>query len=274
MLGFFLIGHLLWCRKGLKIPGGLFITMAVSLIPLAIYSIEKWTGLWVTGEPGQYADFFSWIEGGWFPMEVATVVGGYIALKFYRFPFLMAPICFCLWFISMDVTPLIFGQAVNVGNNPYWVSMGFGAMVLIAAYLTDLSTYEDFAFWGYLFGMIAFWVALSRMESPSEFVKFLYCLINVGMILVSVFLQRSVFLIFGALGVLGYIASLFYRHFSESAWFPIVLSLVGLGVIFIGWMYHKNRQKVDAWILNLLPHRVQSYCRNRCESTPGESMLH
>lgn len=262
MLIFIIFGTVLWRREGLKVPGGLFITMAVCLIPLAVYSFQSWTGWWVTDEPGQYKNFFSWIKGGWFAMEAATIIGGCIALKFYNFPFLTAPIYFSLWFMSMDATPLIFGNSDN-WDNRLWVSIGFGVVILIVAYVTDLRTRKDFAFWGYLFGVIAFWTGLTLLDTSSEFNRFLYCLINVGMVLISVFLQRSVFLIFGAIGILNYITSLFYRYFSNSAWFPVVLSLVGLLVIFVGLMYHKHRQRIDSFILNLLPRKVQAWLPKR-----------
>jgi hypothetical protein len=40
-------------------------------------------------------------------MEVGTVAAGLVALRYFRFPFLTAPIAFALWFMSMDLTPLI-----------------------------------------------------------------------------------------------------------------------------------------------------------------------
>lgn len=255
---FLATGATLWRKEALKTPGGLFITMAVCLIPLAVYGFQRWTGWWISDEPGEYKDFVSWIKGGWFLMEIATVIGGCLALKFYRFPLLTFPIFFSLWFMSMDITPLIFKNSENLGDARLWVSIAFGAALLIVAYLTDLKTTRgDFAFWGYLFGVATFWTGLSLLESSSEFNRFIYLLINVGLMLLSVILQRTVFLIFGAIGVLFYVSSLFYKYFSDSALFPLVLSLVGLAVIYLGMLYHKNRHRIETSILNVLPARAQ-----------------
>lgn len=259
MVAFVIAGNALWKKEGLKVPGGLLITLAVCLIPLAVYSFEKWTGWWVTEEPGKYKDFISWIRGGWFIMEAATIIGGCLALKFYRFPFLTMPIFFALWYMSMDITPLLFQNAENSWNNSLWVSLWFGLGMLIISYWIDLKAKGDFAFWGYLFGVATFWGGLSLLDTNSELNRFFYCLINIGLILLSVFLQRTVFLIFGAIGVLIYVTSIFYRYFSDSAWFPIALSLVGLFVIYIGLMYHKNREKIDAVILNLIPSSLRDW---------------
>lgn len=259
MLVFIFIGSVLWRKEDLQVPGGLFITMAVCLIPLAVYGFQKWTGWWVVDAPGQYSDFFSWVSGSWFFMEACTIIGGCIALKFFRFPFLTAPLFFALWFMSMDVTPLIFGNSENLWDDRLWVSIGFGIVLLIVAYVTDLTTKEDFAFWGYLFGVITFWTGLSILDSTSELDKFFYFLINIGLMLLSVVLQRSVFLVFGSIGVLIYTTSLFYRYFSNSVLFPVVLSLIGVLVVFAGMIYHKNRQRIDSFILNLFPSRVQQW---------------
>ena len=37
-------------------------------------------------------------------MEIAAIVAGVIALRFYRFPFIVSIIAVALWFMSMDLT--------------------------------------------------------------------------------------------------------------------------------------------------------------------------
>ncbi len=258
---FVLMGSILWRKEGLKVPGGLFITMGVCLIPLAVYGFQRWTGWWGTEDPGAYRDFVSWVKGGWFAMEVATLIGGLVALYFYRFPFLTAPIFFTLWFMSMDIAPLIFGSATNMGDARIWITIIFGALMLTIAYIVDERTKQDFSFWGYCFGTFAFLGGLSILEKASEFTNFIYLLINLAFVLLSVLFQRTVFLVFGALGILCYFSTLFYRYFSESLWFPIILSGIGVAVIGIGIIFHNNRQKIDSaihkslpsWLHNLLP---------------------
>ena len=80
--------------------------------------------------------------------------------------------------------------------------------MLVVAYWIDQRTSEDYSSWGYLFGLLAFWGGLSLMESGNQWNKFLYCLINVALMLLSVLLQRRVFIVFGALGVFGYLGYL------------------------------------------------------------------
>jgi hypothetical protein len=82
-LAFTVAGGLLWRDKGLKVPGGLLITAAVCMTPLAVYGFETMTGAWLQGAPGAYGDFYDYIKGGWFPLEIATVAAGLVALWFF-----------------------------------------------------------------------------------------------------------------------------------------------------------------------------------------------
>jgi hypothetical protein len=250
---FVLAGHHLWHEKDLKVPGGLLFTLAVWMTPLAVYGLEMATGIWPQGAPGTFRDYHIWVKGSWILMETGTILAGLIALKFVRFPFLTFPMAFSLWYMSMDLTPLIFKRQEFNWNERLWVSLVFGAVILIASWLIDRRTREDYAFWGYLFGLMAFWGGLSLMESSSELNKFLYCLINIALMLIAIFLGRRVFLIFGAGGVFGYLGHLSYTVFKDSMMFPIALSLLGLLIIFVGVQYQRHHEEIESAVLAALP---------------------
>src|SRR2546430_11246521 len=57
----------------------------------------------------------------------------------------------------------------------------FGATVLGVTYLLDRRTDQDYAFWLYLLGLVAFWGALTYDGVGS----ITYCLINLGLMLVA-----------------------------------------------------------------------------------------
>src|SRR5918995_557343 len=106
-VAFWRAGESLW-QKGLTTPGGLLFTMSVWMVPLAIYGIQLATGLWPQGDPGSYRDYYVFVKGSWAMMEVATIAAGVLAIHRRPFPFLTFPIAFALWFMSMDLTPLLF----------------------------------------------------------------------------------------------------------------------------------------------------------------------
>jgi hypothetical protein len=257
---FVLAGSNLWWRQGMKISGGLLFTIAVSLTPLAIYGLQRATGFWTQGDPGTYRDFYIWIKGSWFLMELGTIITGLIALMFVRFPFLTAPIAFSLYFMSMDITPLLFGEKTYNWQLRLLVSLWFGIACIVVAYLVDIRIRRrdgDFAFWLYLFGLLAFWFGLTLMGDSNEFQKFIYCLINLGLMLLSVLLKRKVFIVFGALGVFGYLGHLAYSIFQNAILFPIALTVLGIFIIYLGTVYHRNSTKIELFLERLLPDTVK-----------------
>jgi hypothetical protein len=242
-IAFILVGYNLYSQQNLKIPGGLLYTMAVCMSPLAIYGLQRWSGFWQQSDPGIYRDFYYWVKGSWFLMELGTILAASIALKFVRFPFLTAPIAFSLWFMSMDLTPLIFGENNFDWKNRALVSMWFGIACIIIAYLIDIKIRRsegDFAFWLYLFGSIAFWFSLPWLGEDTEWSKFLYGLTNLGLMVLSLLLKRRVFMVFGAIGVFWYLGHLAYQVFADSFLFPFFLTFLGLGIIYIGILYQRH----------------------------------
>jgi hypothetical protein len=254
---FVFAGRTLWHKENLTIPGGLLFTLAVWMTPLAIYGLERVMGVWPQGAPDNFQGYHIWVKGSWILMEAGTVIAGLIALKFIRFPFLTFPIAFSLWYMSMDLTPLLVGKPEFTWQERLWLSLCFGLLILLVSYLVDRRTRDDYAFWGYLFGLMAFWGGMSLVESGSEWKKFLYCLINVGLIILAVFLQRPVFVVFGAAGVFGYLGYLSYDVFKDSFLFPMVLSFLGLAVIFLGVQYRRHRERFEEAVLAVIPVTVR-----------------
>ncbi len=252
---FLVAGRILWNRS-LRVPGGLLLTIAVGMAPLATYGLERWTGYWPAGDPGSYTRFHPYIHGSWIIMEGVTIAAGLTALRFWRFPFLTAPVAYALWYLSMDLAEVLLGHPYFNWNERAFVTMAFGAVMLAATYAVDLlGKPEDFTFWGYLFGLASFWGGLSSMESNSELSKFIYCLVNLALILASVALRRKAFIVFGSLGFFGYLSHLAYRVFQDSFLFPVVLSLVGVAVIYLGLQYQKRREAIEEYLRReVFPH--------------------
>lgn len=230
-----------WLRnKGYIIGGSLLITVAVCLVPLLTFSIEDISGLWPSAPPGPYKDYYPWINGSWIVMELATIVAAVVVLFFVRFAFLTAPIAFSFWFLSMDLAALITKSSELSYRTREWISVAVGACTMLVGYALErflpkrgASRSEDFAFWCYLFGLMAFWGGLTSMDGDSELTRVGYALLNVGLVWLAVKLRRSTFLVFGALGVYSYLGHLAYQVFQDSFFFPFVLAFLGLSLILV-----------------------------------------
>lgn len=262
---FVTLGRFLWGRPGLKTPAGLLLTCAVNMVPMAVYGIQAEADLWPMPfeDPGSYGSFFEWLNASWVYMDVATVIGGVIALRFFPFPFIAAIMAGALWFLSMDLTPWV-GYALHGNTEFTWglresVSMYFGLALIIVAWMVDLKHWRagDFAFWLHLAGVAAFWGGLTSQDSDNELLKLVYCLINVGMVVLAVFLGRRIYAVFGALGISFYLGYLAAEVFQDSLLFPLALSAIGLGVIGLGIWYFRKQQAIAVWLTTSLPPELQ-----------------
>jgi hypothetical protein len=106
--------------------------------------------------------------------------------------------------------------------------------------------------------MTAFWSGISLMESASELSKLGYCLVNVILMLLALLLDRRVFMVFGALGVFGYLGHLSYTVFKDSLLFPFALSALGIGVIALGLVYQRNQARLERVLVGVLPESVRT----------------
>jgi hypothetical protein len=258
--GFIMLARALWKRPGLKTPAGLLVACAVAMVPLAIFGVQASFGIWPMpfGNPGDYGDYYDWINAGWLYMDLGTILAAAIALYLFPFPFIAAIMAMALWFMSMDLTPWVFGTKEFTWEMRQDVSLWFGLAVIATAWAVDLKRWKagDFGFWLHFAGVAAFWGALTSMDSDSEVGKFLYCLINAGMVVLAVYLMRRIYAVFGALGVSFYLGYLADRVFPNSLLFPIALSGIGLAVIALGIWYFKRRQAIALWMAQM-PSELQ-----------------
>ncbi len=255
----FLLGCLLihyFLEKKLVIPAGIMSVFCVALVPLAIYNIQLIFGLF-PNTTVHYRGFYSWIQGYWVPMELGTVVVGVIMLYLYQFSFLIFPIAFSLWFLSMDLYCLFFNM--DNFNSRAEFSIYFGLLMLCAALYMDFKyndNKQDYAYWLYLFGVMTFWSGLSFQCSTSELNKFIYCLINVVLIFSGVILNRRVFSVFGALGVFSYLTYLSVSVFADSFSFPVVLVFLGILIMLAASRWSRVEKKLMLLIRPYLPQKI------------------
>jgi hypothetical protein len=250
------LGWILW-QRGLKTPGGLCITVAVTMAPLFVYGLQDSLSWWTHRAPDDYRDFYRWIKGSFLLMELATISAGLMALTFCRFPLITAPIALALWFLSMDLTPWIFGEDWNSMDQLRIVSLWFGLGMIVLAWWIDVKAQDDFAFWLHLFGLMAFWGGLLWSYSDGELSKVIYCLINVGLLGLSVFLQRRAYAVFGAIGVAMYLSHLANHVFEDSLLYPFALSFVGLLILGAGIVNFRHRETIERWMRSHLPGPLQ-----------------
>lgn len=244
------------------IPAGICATFVICLTPLAIYGLQNAMGWWPDSTVFQQYNYY--IRWHWIFMEFGTLIVGIILAWIYRYPFMIMPIGVTLWYMSMDVAMMIAAESYTYELNAM-VSMYFGIVTLLIAFWVDVRSSQgaDYAFWLYIFGVLTFWGGLTAQHSDSEVSKFIYFCINLGMILFGVILSRKVFVIFGALGACIYIGYLAFQVFQDSYLFPVVLSAIGLAVIYLGILWQKHEAQLTLRMRGILPTPLKDLVQAR-----------
>lgn len=243
--------------KGLAVPAGICATFAVVLAPMAIYGLQQALGWW----PGDsvFSEYHRKIKWHWIYMEFGTLAVAVIIAKIYKYPFLIMPIAVTLWYMTMDMAVMITGEYPEFEVRSM-VSMYTGLLMIGLAFWVDIRSRHssaDYPFWIYLFGVIAFWGGLSSQDSDNEFSKFIYFSINLLMMGAGVLLVRRVFVVFGALGCAFYFGHLARTVFEDSWLFPISLSAIGLGVVYLGVIWQKNEAIIIEKSRQFMPSKIK-----------------
>jgi hypothetical protein len=255
--------HLL--RRELNVPAGVLATLAVTLVPLLVWSVQVGLGWWPDGGASSFRAFHTQINWRWIMLELATLAAAVVMLRNYRLPFMVMPVAVVLWYASMDWAHLL------MQNNGFdWklvrdFSAVFGLGTLALAVWVDLRTRvaahpvdrQDFAFWLYIFGTLMFWCGLSLRDSSSEWGKAGYAAINVVMVFWGVAINRRVFTVFGGLGVMVYLGYLSSRVFQDSLGFMFALTLLGLGLVAVGVWWQRHERELHTRLAQWLPGGLQ-----------------
>lgn len=246
-------------RRHLSIPAGITAALAVVMVPLAVYGAQHVLGHWPPDElvALTYRDFHTRIDWRWLIMELATLIAGAVALWHYRLPFLALPVAITLWYMSMDLTPFLFGADATgfFSDRRKLVTIWFGIAMIFFSFLVDMRSTrsKDYAFWLYVFGVLTFWGGLTSMNSNSELSKFLYLCVNLFLIAVGAALSRRVFALFGGIGVSLYLGHLSHTVFKDSMLFPVALTAMGLGVVAAGVVWQRHEAAIGAYLRVFLP---------------------
>ncbi len=249
-------------NKGYAIPAGICATFVVALTPLAMYGLQQAFGFWP--DETTYNEYHKYIKWYWIYMELGTLAVGTAIAWRYRYPFLIMPISVTLLYMSMDLTAMISGGDITWELRKL-VSMYSGILIIGLAFWVDVRARKtvDYAFWLYIFGVMAFWCGLSSQTSDSELSKFIYFTINVFMIGIGVLLIRRVFVVLGALGACGYLGYLASSVFEDSWLFPIALTAIGLLIIYLGVLWQKNEAKITEHVRSVLPSQIRELLESK-----------
>lgn len=245
-------------RQNLAIPAGICAAFVMCIVPVAGYGVLLWSGIWPDNGVSPEFDFRGREIWSWVVVQVATLVVGIALLRRYKFPFLLMPIAVTLWWLGTNIA-----QIGPLGDTSWrqqsLASLWVGLILLGVALVVDVKSRDnaDYAFWLYIIGAIAFWTGLTFHFPGNELTWLIYFCMNLLMVGVGVMLVRRVFVVLGALGSFGYLVYLSASVFEDSWLFPVALTLIGFGIIYLGILWQRHESTITAKARRMLPRALR-----------------
>lgn len=244
-------------RRRYQLAVRLFQLLAVAMTPLASYGLERAAGVWPA--PLTLSQRFLRVPaptyGHWAILCAATLIVGLLALRLWLSPLLLAAVAPAFAGLCSSVVAWRFGWRLE---RDAWVGVGCGLVLLLAAWLVDRRTREDFGFWLYLFGVMAFWSGLAALPKHGEIGELAFFFINLALLNASLLLQRKVFLVFGSFGCAYYFGHLAFTVFPHSLGVPLSLSTLGALLILLAVQFQRRSAQLEATLLAALPEGMRT----------------
>ena len=258
-------------RRGYRVAGALVTGLAVGMVPLIVWAIQKVAGWW-PDEAGRPVGPFDAVPPRGMTRQtlnmivivLATSAAAVFAFSRLRFGFLLAPAAIAIAILPRLVVELLLGEALG-RNAEAWVFAATGAMLLLGAFAIDRrdTARADFAYWPYLVGVVVSLIAVAQLWERYPDARHAVPLIGLLIIAASLTLRRMIFLAFGGILIYAYLTWLAFDLFRSSTLFPIVLATLGLTIILAAvWVqraYPRLVARVNAGLADSRPWLPAGY---------------
>jgi len=239
-------------RAELKVAAGLTAVLVVVLAPLAVYGAQLELGFWPEG--AEYQHWLVGFDGRGLALQAAGLATAIFLLTRYRLPFIAMPVAVIVWYIAMNLVPYVVVLGVPSDAAYRTAAAAIGLLLIGSAVYIDAQRHgHPFAFWVHLVGILSAWGSLTAVVFATGFPPAGYAASNTVLLFVGVALQRRLYTIVGALGVTGYLFHLAHDVFADSFWFPLVLTLIGLGIIGAGVLWQRYEAHLTRWVRERWP---------------------
>lgn len=220
--------------------GGLLIFAGTAIVPLLVTTIQRAIGMWPEIEFA-HREFYRYVSQTWIPLELISIAVSVIVVWRIRFPPVTLLIAFWMWFLSMDLTRwIIKSDNWSMLGPEQTISSATGAGMLFLGIYLQRKAKQDYSFWFYLFGhllILSFFSSLTL--DKGGILGFVYFAVYFLFVVASVWLQRHVFLVFGAIGCYSYLSYLAFTIFDEAIGFLFALGGIGLLIVLSAVGYQK-----------------------------------
>ena len=220
-----------WLRffRDYHIAGGLLLLIATAVFPMFAYTVAELGGFWPVGR-----DSFE------------NLSYAFLYLSLVSLP-VAAAMLYLTWFplISLVVAGLVhFGVSAIGGifsaDQAVVTSAVCGVFVVLGIGLSLLGR-KNYTFWIKLYGLVGLQIGFTVLFSDSDSTLFglLFLVVYLILIVLSLYFQEVIYLVFGVIGVYTYIIRLIFDYLEDTVYFPLVLGLVGISIVILAVLYQR-----------------------------------
>ena len=222
------------------VPGGLFATIVVAMVPAAMVGFEHLIG---TLPRETTYDPFRAFSGSIFVLALVTIAVGLLVYSLVRFEFTLAVVAF-----AVLVTVEFFLPAVDdhpSGDDNAATLIVTGAALVLIGLLLDSRARRRAAFWWHVFGLGGVAAGLGYFTGTRNDAGGWAAMLVTGalVLLLAAPLRRATWAAYGVAG--GYTPLVHYVAEGGGRWrIPLLLLFVSLAVVAFGLVVHRYG---DAW---------------------------
>jgi hypothetical protein len=220
-----------WLRffRDYHVAGGLLLLIATVVFPMFAYTVAELGGFWPDGRVSFEELSYAFLYLSLISLPVAAAM-----LYLTRFPL-----------ISLVVAGLVhFGVSAIGGifsaDQAVVTSATCGAFVPLGIGLSLLGK-KNYTFWIKLYGLIGLQIGFTMLFSNSDSMLFglLFLVVYLVLVVLSLYFQEVIYLVFGVIGVYTYIIRLIVDYLEDTIYFPLVLGIVGISIVVLAVLYQR-----------------------------------
>jgi hypothetical protein len=216
---------------------GIAAMVAVSLTPVVVWALESLSGLWPAETWGRpyYPEHPAAEASRWFVAELATILAALLVLRKRQWSAVVFPVAVALFGLVMHLPRALIDLTPTLER---WITMT-GALLLCAiADTTDRRVPRqagprrgDIAFPLWTTGLVALALAILTMWPVAGALRHGLPVLALGAVAAALVMGRRTHLVFGVFAVFMYLFYLASEVFKATAYFPIVLAVLGGGLL-------------------------------------------
>jgi len=219
------------------VPGGLFATVVVTLVPVIVIGFEKLIGVIPESTSDVSFDPFLNFEGSFLALGLVTILAGLAVYQLVRFEFVLAVVALATILTVQWFLPALVDHPS--GSAHATTLLVTGGLMVMTGFLLDQRNARRAAFWWHVLGLGAIAAGLVYyVETENRTAAWIAMVITgTGVLLLAAPLGRATWAVYGVAGA--YAPIVHWVAEGGGRWrVPLLLLVVSLAIIFLGVVMH------------------------------------